>query len=172
MNLFTTDDFSDDLGDAGRARSPSGPDMRPKRKTVPHAIPPWVEDGSLFFITICCETRGQNILCEKHKAESLLEATHHFHQLARWYVRLFLVMPDHVHGLLAFRGESSMTKTVADWKRYTARKLVITWQKNFFDHRIRNHESLSSKVQYIRMNPVREGLVQRTEDWPYVFEGK
>jgi hypothetical protein len=39
-----------------------------------------------------------------------------------------------------------------------------------FDHVLRNDESYSQKWEYVRKNPVRAGLVQRTDDWPYQGE--
>jgi REP element-mobilizing transposase RayT len=59
---------------------------------------------------------------------------------------------------------------VERWKRYAARKAQVTWQRDFFDHRLRHDESFIEKASYIRLNPVRAGLTVRTEDWPYVLE--
>jgi putative transposase len=56
-----------------------------------------------------------------------------------------------------------------NWKRYTARILKITWQDGFFDHRLRHDESFVEKAAYIRMNPVRSGLIRAPEEWPYVW---
>ena len=36
----------------------------PVRKKLPHTIPQWVSEGSWFFITINCEPRGKNHLCQ------------------------------------------------------------------------------------------------------------
>jgi len=44
------------------------------------------------------------------------------------------------------------------------------WQPGFFDHVMRNSESYASKWQYVRENPVRAGLVERSEDWLYQGE--
>jgi len=44
------------------------------------------------------------------------------------------------------------------------------WQRGFFDHLLRNEESYGQKWNYVRENPVRAGLIQRFEDWPYAGE--
>ncbi len=62
-----------------------------------------------------------------------------------------------------------MRDSIASWKRYIATKLGIDWQRDFFDHRIRDNENLDEKAHYIRMNPVRESLCKRPEDWKYVW---
>jgi putative transposase len=41
------------------------------------------------------------------------------------------------------------------------------WQRQFFDHIIRNHQDFEETLEYIRMNPVRRGLVKNPGDWPY-----
>lgn len=41
------------------------------------------------------------------------------------------------------------------------------WQKGFFDHVLRSEESYSEKWDYVRLNPIRAGLVVQAEDWPY-----
>ena len=62
-----------------------------------------------------------------------------------------------------------MRDSVTNWKRYTANRFGVDWQRDFFDHRIRHDESLDAKADYIRMNPVRKGLCERPEDWEHVW---
>jgi len=44
------------------------------------------------------------------------------------------------------------------------------WQRGFFDHVIRNTESYVQKWNYVRENPVRAGLVKKSEEW--IFQGE
>ena len=81
-------------------------------------------------------------------------------------------MPDHLHGLITFNPEKTMQRIVRNWKRYAAGNFQIVWQRDFFDHRIRNKESLDEKWQYILHNPVRAGLVASPEEWPFVWTGE
>jgi len=41
------------------------------------------------------------------------------------------------------------------------------WQAGYHDHKIRSPESEAEKWEYVCMNPVRYGLVERPEDWPF-----
>ncbi|MEW6159375.1 MAG: hypothetical protein AB1813_18265 [Verrucomicrobiota bacterium] len=41
------------------------------------------------------------------------------------------------------------------------------FQAGGFHHRMRDGESYAQKWQYVRENPLRAGLVERAEDWPY-----
>ena len=55
------------------------------------------------------------------------------------------------------------------WKKFVAGKHSIAWQRDFFDHRLRDHHELKEKTSYILMNPVRKGLCQQPEDWVWVY---
>ena len=41
------------------------------------------------------------------------------------------------------------------------------WQKRFWEHHIRDDRDYAAHMQYCWMNPVKHGLVERVEDWPY-----
>jgi putative transposase len=61
-------------------------------------------------------------------------------------------------------------KIIGDWKRWGAHHCGITWQENFFEHRLRKEESLDQKGQYLINNPVRAGLVADSMEWPYFWQ--
>ena len=44
------------------------------------------------------------------------------------------------------------------------------WQPDFFDHVIRSFESYEEKWKYVRLNPLRAGLVEIADEWPYQGE--
>jgi len=89
-----------------------------------------------------------------------------------WRVTLLVLMLDHLHMLVSFPRDQMMTKVITDWKSLLARKGGVHWQRDFFDHRIRNDESWEEKAEYMRQNPVRGGLAVRAEDWNFVWEPK
>ncbi len=144
----------------------------PERKQLGHTPPAESSAGSIFFVTINCQQRGRNQLCQPKIANILLEAVRFNHGTEKWYANLFLLMPDHVHALLGFPIDQNMERVVSDWKRFTARTAKVEWQRDFFDHRLRHDESYAQKAEYIRQNPVRMGLIERAEDWPYVTENR
>jgi len=66
-----------------------------------------------------------------------------------------------------------MGNVIRDWKRYTAKSTGVEWQRDYFDHRIRNEPDHAAIWAYIRENPVRAGLVDTHDQWPHVwFPGK
>ena len=130
-----------------------------------------MSEDAVFFITICCAIRGQNVLAVPKTAEALFKGIRIYQEQRKWWVHFALLMPDHLHMLVSFSPLVAMDKTVADWKQYQARFLKIDWQRDFYDHRIRSEEQFVEKYEYIRMNPVRKNLVATPEDWQYVWHG-
>ena len=141
----------------------------PQRRRLPHEVPAWVDAGSLFFITINLEQRKSAFLIKPEIAKSLIASAGHYHATGIWWIRLLVLMPDHLHALLAIPGEKTLPRVVSAWKSYQAKQLGVVWQSGFFDHRLRGWEALDEKAHYIRMNPVRAGLAENPEDWPYVW---
>jgi len=146
--------------------------MLPERKTLPHDIPFWVPSGADYFITICTQPRGANQLCFPGKARQIRESLDFRQNRGELWIHLLLLMPDHLHAIMSFSPHVGMQKTIPDWKRYTHTHTGVNWQRDFFDHRLRQDESYIEKAIYIRMNPVRAGLVDVPEKWPYVWENK
>jgi len=144
---------------------PDVPSLRPKLR---HTTPAWIDGGATYFVTICVTVRGRRVLDAPDVAKVLLTAAANYHP-GVWWCRIWLIMPDHVHGLVSIPNAESLAKTVSGWKRFTTRNAKVDWQENFFDHRLRRSESLDEKAAYIRANPVRAGLVEKAEDWPWVW---
>ena len=43
------------------------------------------------------------------------------------------------------------------------------WQQSFYDHSIKDDRDLINHIEYIRNNPVKAGLVEQPEDYPFLF---
>jgi REP element-mobilizing transposase RayT len=83
-------------------------------------------------------------------------------------------MPDHLHVILA-SGDSGypLSKFLNIFKGRTAailrqrEGLNKVWQRSGFDHVIRADEDLRAVIEYILDNPVRKGMVEKANDYPY-----
>ena len=99
-----------------------------------------------------------------------MDTIRHRNERQIWYAHVAVIMPDHVHLVLGFSDrERRIEVIVSKWKEWTAKSFDIEWQRDFFEHRLRRDESFREKADYVLANPVRAGLVDRIEDWPYVF---
>ncbi len=132
-----------------------------------HAVPSWVPDGSRFHIRIRVAQEYRHSLTESNVGAKLLESAAFYHAQQRWHATIFLLMPDHLHAILSFPAQQSMSRVVGQWKRYHTREHGVVWQENFFDHRLRNDVEANLKYDYIRRNPLVKGLCQQPDDWPW-----
>jgi REP element-mobilizing transposase RayT len=92
-----------------------------------------------------------------------------------------VILPDHVHLLFtALRDRDGWTFALPEILRAikgaSARsinklngKTGPVWQDESFDHVLRGDESLRETIDYIRQNPVGKGLVEKPEDYPWLW---
>lgn len=105
----------------------------------------------------------------------------------RYDLLAFVVMPSHFHwvfqplpswveGLKDAESEkrSPRERIVHSLNRFTADacnqllgKRGTFWQHESYDHWVRDAEELERIMRYVEANPVKAGLVQTPEDWPF-----
>ena len=107
---------------------------------------------------------GSRPLRDPACAQIVADALRHFDGV-RYILLDFVVMPNHVHVLAAFRDSQSMHKCCESWKRFTATRLNRLldragpfWQAESFDHLARSDDHLERLRAYIAANPARAGL--------------
>jgi REP element-mobilizing transposase RayT len=135
-----------------------------------HEIPHWVEPEALFHIRIRCAADTPAPLTEPALAAALLDSVRFYEAREIWHTVIFLLMPDHLHAMLAFGRERAMSHVIGDWKRFCTLKHGVKWQENYFDHRLRNREQVEAKFHYILNNPAAKGLCDQPESWPWKIE--
>jgi REP element-mobilizing transposase RayT len=136
----------------------------------------WVKDP-LYFLTICA-ARRRKILALPMPADAIIEAWRAARQRHGWVVGRYVIMPDHVHFFASAQSDAKdLCSFIRDWKKWTTRRILETatctppvWQPEFFDHILRSADSYSAKWEYVRLNPVRAGLVFSANDWSYSGE--
>ncbi len=85
----------------------------------------------------------------------------------------WVLMPEHLHWLFALR-RSELGYCVQLLKGRCARAINITrcgsgsvWQPGYFDHALRSDEAVRTHARYLIANPLRAGLVEEINDYPY-----
>ena len=146
---------------------------QPLQKPRLHRLDRVFVDSPIYFITACSVDRQPILDCESvHDAYRTfcLNSPQH----GAWIGR-YVLMPDHLHLFLSVV-EISLSNWVKSLKNTLSKTLrslgcdAPHWQKGFFDHLLHSGESYSQKWDYVRENPVRAGLVERAEDWPFAGE--
>src|SRR6266480_3149273 len=128
-------------------------------------------DQPVYFVTFCTRNRKEipsldlaKVAVEWHRHRAVEE----FNTALGRYV----IMPDHVHLFVRVDVESLLSQWVGGLKRAMSVAVSTTrlWQPGFFDHVLRSDEAYSEKWEYVRENPVRAGLAEAADDWPYQGE--
>jgi REP element-mobilizing transposase RayT len=116
---------------------------------------------------------GEAILREPELAEVVqakLVARHpECYRLIEW-----CIMPNHVHVLFKLAQRQSLGEVVRAWKGGSAteinRRLNRSgrlWMMDYYDRFIRDQQHLDNCRVYIRNNPVKAGLCEHPQDWPF-----
>ncbi len=126
----------------------------------------------VYFVTIVALER-RKVFFDRRVADATVECLVNLRGTMKFNLYVYCLMPDHLHILIG-AGESGKTlgeicgtfkslSTRAYWQ-WHAGKL---WQRQFFDHIIRNEEDFFECFNYIKLNPVRKGLTETSDQWPY-----
>ena len=131
---------------------------------------------------------GSCVLRIPELGELVQQTILHFHG-ERYTLHAWCVMPNHVHVLFQMAEGWTMGSIVGSWKKFTGRRinaylkehgmgtvptgvvarlesgLPPVWHRDYFDRYIRDNGHFNTVVDYIHNNPVKAGLVKRTEDW-------
>jgi REP element-mobilizing transposase RayT len=91
----------------------------------------------------------------------------------RYDLRAWVIMPNHVHAVVWPRPNHALSEILHSWKSFTAKqanKLLQRtdphfWQKESYDHWIRDDDERERLCSYITNNPVKAGLCKEPKDW-------
>lgn len=143
------------------------------RRNLPHFLSP----GHAHFVTFC--TWFKWTLPEAVRTR-VLEHCVHDHG-TKMLLHCAVVMPDHVLLLLTPLcdqdnvpfGLSEILHGIKGASAHRVNRCLgrrgRVWQAESFDHVRRSEESEQEKADYICMNPVRRGLVQNPDDYPWLW---
>jgi REP element-mobilizing transposase RayT len=97
-----------------------------------------------------------------------------FHAGERFDLLAWVVMPNHVHAVIRPTAQHTLSKVLKGWKGFSAREANRRlqrdgefWQRESYDHLIRDDADLYRCCRYVTMNPVNARLCARAEDWKW-----
>lgn len=127
--------------------------------------------GEEYFLTFNLQ-RPQCGLCEPALLSELIAGLQTTASDGGWLVRTGVFMPDHVHLLVRLGGRVTLSEVVRRYKGRLApvlRQRLLSWQRSFFDHRLRQMDDVLPIFPYIFLNPYRAGLAGDGAPWPGYF---
>lgn len=136
--------------------------------------------GAQVFFTVALADRGSRLLVEE--VATLRSAVRKTMAERPFRIDAWVVLPDHLHAVWTLpdgdAGFATRWRLIkARFSRglplgllrpsHEARQERGIWQRRFWEHHIRDESDLAAHVQYCWINPVKHGLVEKPEDWPY-----
>ena len=108
---------------------------------------------------------GECLLRERRVTQKAAEALRFFDDV-RYTLGDFVIMPNHIHLLACLHVETSLKKQCTSWKKNIALKLNESlgrsgtyWQKESFDHLVRDVEHYQHFCKYIADNGPKASLM-------------
>ncbi len=148
-------------------------DPRPRRRSL--RLPGYdYSQAGAYFVTACTQNRvmlfgevidGDVRLNEMGTIVQQIwdDLPTHYHGID---LDAFIVMPNHVHGIIILADESArrhaIPEIVRGFKTFSARRVNeragksgVLWQRGYYEHVIRNEKALDRIRAYIANNPAR-----------------
>jgi putative transposase len=129
----------------------------------------------IFFVTTKMQG-GRALFQSERNASLLIDVMRALVAERKIDLHDFVVMPDHVHLLMTIRAEMAVEKAMQLLKgrfSYRLKKefgyLGEVWQRGFSEARVDSIQDFERCRVYIADNPVRAGLVDSPEKFPYCF---
>ncbi len=117
---------------------------------------------------------GRSLLQAERNATLFIDVLRSYVAAGKFRVHDFVVMPDRVHLLLTVPGDVTIERAMQFIKggfSYRLKKELgysgEVWQHGFSEVRVEDEQSFRQHREYIAENPVRAGLVDSSETYPY-----
>jgi len=104
-------------------------------------------------------------------ANVVMSTLRHFDD-KRYRLLAYCIMPNHVHVVARLFPGQMLSSVVHSWKSFSAKRcneLLRTkgsfWQREYYDHLVRDEGEFDRVVRYVADNPLKAGL----QEWPWVW---
>jgi len=130
-----------------------------------------IRPAGTYFVTLDCRAGRQ--LLKGQIAEILTDQILCCREKGYYHLQEFCVLPNHLHLLFTPTADTTLEKAVqmvkggASYRICHHRKVLVLWQDGYHDWRCRNEKEYRAYAAYICQNPVKAGLAERAEEWPY-----
>ena len=140
--------------------------------------------GSTYFSTVVTHNR-RAILCETENIELLRDSFRRVIKQHSFVINAIVILPNHLHCIWTLPKDDADYSTrwrlvkscfsrrfslkyqgqVSDSRQSKGEKAI--WQRQFWEHLIRDEQNFINHVDYIHYNPVPHSLVLSPKDWQY-----
>jgi len=146
-----------------------------RRRDLPH----WEQPGAVYAIRFATARAVRACVTDPAVAEIVTKALHH-DDGKRYDLHAYVLMPDHVHVVLRplrrDQGTVPLREIMKALKGSSAHRINTAlgrrgsfWRDESYDHIIRSAREYRATIRYMQANPVRLGLVERADQWPWTW---
>ena len=163
---------------------------------MPRAYRTFSESHYAYFIT-CTVVNWSPLFMQAPYRQIMLDSLNYLREHKRTLLNAFVIMPTHLHAVMWPEEGVSESDVLRDFKRFTSRSIskealrqndqqalsifaaaradnraqdvshYQVWQEGSHAEAIFTLKFAGQKIGYIHANPVRAGLVNAPEEWPY-----
>jgi putative transposase len=141
------------------------------------------KENHSYFLTITTYQRNPILI---KNIELLRESFRRSKEKYNYNIDAIVILPEHFHLLLTPQNATDYPKIIASIKAYFSmhcdekyyahleqthsrhkKRYKAVWQKKYYEQTIKNEKDFNVHLKYIYNNPVKHGLVEKSEDWVY-----
>jgi putative transposase len=144
----------------------------PPRNACPENV---LGSARVFFVTTKTSMARRSLQSERN-AMLLIDVLRSNVATGKFQLHDFVIMPDHLHLLVTLPGDITIEKAMQLIKGGFSYRLKRdfgyqgeVWQRGFSEVRILDGQGFLRHRAYIVQNPVKAGLVDSGEEWPYCY---
>jgi REP element-mobilizing transposase RayT len=157
------------------------------------SLPRFHIEGQVYYITTAVYGRLA-LFTRPNFVIPLVDSLNYYRYKHGFKLLGYVIMPDHVHLILWPSAGSTPSAIMRDYKTFTAKRILrqaqvenlqdwVTafeqggqqthrgvhkvWQDSYWDENVYTERFLRQKLNYLHHNPVRGGLVEEAQDYPY-----
>jgi putative transposase len=130
-----------------------------------------------YFITICAHMQ-QNLFQRHEVAELMVATSFNYRDAGEFELHEYVVMPNHIHLLLSLDDQQQLGRVIQLIKggfshllRENGIVFRAVWEQRYYDRRVTDENEFAEFTRYIRQNPMRKHLAERSEDYQYSSAG-
>ncbi len=137
--------------------------------------------GGTYFFTVNLAERSCSFLIDH--VEALRAAFRYTQARYPFTIDAIVILPDHLHAMwtlpsgdvdyplrwrlikTVFSRALPKSERISHSRQRHAERGI--WQRRYWEHTIKDENDFSRHADYIHINPVKHGYVERVVDWPY-----
>lgn len=125
----------------------------------------WTQNDRITLVTTVTMNRVP-LFQDPSNAREAVECLYRVQSLHPFFLYGFVVMPDHIHLLMKIPAPERLSNIIGSYKSGLTFDLGIKklWQSRFH---MRIVKSPCAALHYIHMNPVKKGLTESPENYPW-----